>query len=291
MKEIAEYSPPPIKRRTSLPPSPSNGQQRPRFMSYPQTSSFSFLKFQHNATKIDAASSESQSEQSPEGVVDGSSDDAEFKGIDSEAKEFNGDFYKLCNIGSLRSLDHFSPAKSRDAQNRHITDSPHLSRKIFSPVNLLTKCEKPNKPTGLVKPTRPVTLVVNSIPNVPEHCKPNNLDPPNAINIITSEISEQNAKTKLQVPSNSPHSIFQVKNSSSSRSLPVTTEKQSGLNRTSKLKSPTKIIVKSSSSPKRYSKRDAISARQNRFKEGCGTAWVHLQANPELSDPMVIFCN
>lgn len=197
-------------------------------------------------------------------------------------KEFNCDFYKLCSIGSLRSLDHYSPAKSQDAQKRHFSGSPCSNRNL---TNFLSNCEK-SKPTGLVKPTRPVTLIVNSAPKVPEHLQSNYRAPQNSKNI-----SEQNAKT-TQVPSNCNESTFQSQNTTTSlKSLPFQSPPEPNSNiRSPRVKVPTKFILKSSASRRRqHSKKDANSESQNHLKEGCGTAWIHLQANPELSDPMVLF--
>lgn len=258
-------------------------------MSYPLSSS-SLTKFQANLSICNDVSFSSPTENTDGGrtVEDGSTEDVEFKGIDSEAKEFNGDFYKLCSIGSLKSLDHFSPAKSQDAQRKYLPGSPYLNKKASGLANFLSNCEKP-KPTGLVKPTRPISLVVNSTPQVPEHFESSNLALQNNKNNCASTDTEQNAKT-TQVPPNFRHTVFQIQSSPSSKCLPNASDEQNSNNRTPKVKVPTKIIFKTSGSRRRqHSKKDVISERQNHIKEGCGTAWVHLQANPELSDPKVWF--
>lgn len=215
---------------------------------------------------------------------DVSTEDVEFQGVDTEVKEFNCDFYKLCSIGSLRSLDHYSPAKSQDAQKRHFSGSPCSNRNL---TNFLSNCEK-SKPTGLVKPTRPVTLIVNSAPKIPEHLQSNYRAPRNSKNV-----PEQNAKT-TQVPSNFNEPTFQSQNTTTSlKSLPFQSPPEQNSNiRSPRAKVPTKFILKSSASRRRqHSKKDAYSEAQNHLKEGCGTAWIHLQANPQLSDPMVFFCH
>lgn len=219
---------------------------------------------------------------------DVSNEDVEFKGVDSEAKEFNCDFYKLCSIGSLRSLDKYSPAKSYNAQNRHFPGSPYANRSNTShQTNFQTNCEKP-KPTGLVKPTRPVTLVVNSFPKVPDHFQSNFRAPQNSKKIF--ENAERNAKT-TRVPSNFNETMFLSQNTTSSQnSLPIVTQEQNSNIRSPKVKVPTKFILKSSAGRRRqHSKKDAYNESQNQLKEGCGTAWIHLQANPDLCDPMVRF--
>ena len=218
---------------------------------------------------------------------DVSAEDVEFKGVDTEVKEFNCDFYKLCSIGSLRSLDCYSPAKSQDAQKRYFPGSPYSNRNNTSNLtNFLSNCEKP-KPTGLVKPTRPVTLVVNNSPKFPEHFQSNCKAPQNSK--YFSENAERNAKT-TRVPSNFNETIFHSQNTTSSKSLPIVTQEQNSNIRSPKVKVPTKFILKSSASRRRqHSKKDAYNESQNQLKEGCGTAWIHLQANPELSDPMVYF--
>lgn len=291
VEEVVEFTPPPV-RRTSLPlpVSPPNLHSRARFMSYPQTSNY-FTKFAPDLSKTDGTSSVTHAEQNAaDCTTDSSNEDVEFNGVDSEAKEFNGDFYKLCSIGSLKSLDHFSPAKSQDAQKKLLSSSPSSNRKTSNLANFLSNCEKP-KPTGLVKPTRPFSLAVNSVPPIPDHLKSNSLSPQNNKNVSASTESHQKAKT-TQVPRISHYSPFQKQSSPSSTRLPTVADEQNSNTRSPKVKVPTKIVFKSSASRRRqHTRKEASIERQNQLKEGCGTAWIHLQANPELSDPMVFLSN
>ncbi|KFM61645.1 Nck-associated protein 5, partial [Stegodyphus mimosarum] len=360
VQEIGEQltQQPSSKTKTSLPIDPGvsqiPSQPRMRLMSYPTSSIPPKPKLRSNSSpncSLQACSSttshtsivddeKQRVANSDQNCVD-CVDDTEFQSLDSEAKEFNGDFYKLCTIGSLRSLDHFSPAKSQDIHLNKGTESPSCSKKsqsVLTSKNLLTKSDK-SKPTGFVKPTRPVTLAVSAVPVVPDHAKKSDLTTarrssdacefsPVSSTKVTSKVpssgsheSSSNNYAKIncyvKVPANNNIPVLQnssdnaesnassnpsnseviPNNSTPLTSLPASVTHLRERSKAAKIKSPTKIIIKSGNSPlqspsrseaiskRQQWKRDRIVARQNRLKEGCGTAWIHLQANPDLSDP------
>ncbi|GIY96570.1 uncharacterized protein CEXT_358081 [Caerostris extrusa] len=279
--EIGEY-PTTLIRRTSLPvESPIAPKTRARFMSYPNDSNTpgpSVSLFPARKTEqVDPTppsdplfENDCVTECIPEYIEEATY----IESLDPEAKEFNGDFYTLCNIGSLKSLDRFSPSKARDMTVKQLVESPIFNRK--APPKSLSKTSTDKlKPTGLVKPTRPLSLSFTSVPSVPER-------------------ATQKVPPVPKNPTLMPNQVFAPK------FLPTTSREKSPMTclptriaatASVKPKSPTKIVFRTESpksddaSKRQQWKRDRIVARRNRLKEGCGTAWVHLQPNPALSDP------
>lgn len=226
-------------------------------------------------------------------------EDVDVECLDPEATEFNGDFYTLCSIGSLKSLDRFSPSKTRDMTIKQLLESPIFNRKA-PPKSLSKSSSDKLKPTGLVKPTRPVSLCFSSVPSVPEHLKHKSFPD------TGSQESESNAKT-TSICSKVPPNKFSVCQKKDAEKSPVSSECSSSEKSpmsslpvrtvpvSVKPKSPTKIVLRSGSPSKcedplkrQQWKRDRLVSRRSHLKEGCGTAWIHLQPNPALSDPSVI---
>ncbi|GIY73617.1 uncharacterized protein CDAR_429791 [Caerostris darwini] len=302
--EIGEY-PTTLIRRTSLPvESPIAPKTRARFMSYPNDSntpgpSVSLFPVRKTEQVDPTPSSDPLFENDcvTECIPEYIEEATYIESLDPEAKEFNGDFYTLCNIGSLKSLDRFSPSKARDMTVKQLVESPIFNRK--APPKSLSKTSTDKlKPTGLVKPTRPLSLSFTSVPSVPEratqksstgskesdsHAKPSICSkvPPNNFSVF------QNATENKKKSSSSPASECSSSEKSPMTCLPTRIAATASV----KPKSPTKIVFRTESpksddaSKRQQWKRDRIVARRNRLKEGCGTAWVHLQPNPALSDP------
>ncbi|KAG8185535.1 hypothetical protein JTE90_012871 [Oedothorax gibbosus] len=335
VEEIGECPYISLKRKTSLPcdttNSPSPISPRMRFKSFPADSNMPTPYEQLFPLPSSTPSSPLRNIEIDATKQTDNIEDANC--LDPEAKEFNGDFYTLCSIGSNKSLDLFSPSKTRDMTLKQLVESPVFNRK--SPPKsaskaLPTKLDKP-KPTGLVKPTRPLTLAVSSAPSVPRHTrqmstsnvplptdksikKSLEINSKSKVPCIKSPVRSGETRAKINICSKVPlknhSSVFQndsnqckvasnsktVEDNSSnevstSSSLPASVTTSDSV---VKSKSPTKIIFRNRSpskqedSPKKHqSKKDRDVARQNRVKEGCGTAWIHLQADPLLSDPSV----
>ncbi|KAF8773376.1 Nck-associated protein 5 like protein [Argiope bruennichi] len=302
--EIGEYPLPSVETRIS-PPS------RTRFSPYPNESKetnaiISLLPIQKtdniSPTQSDVISSEPlfESDACVAECIPDCPEDVDVECLDPEATEFNGDFYTLCSIGSLKSLDRFSPSKTRDMTVKQLVESPIFNRKA-PPKSLSKSSADKLKPTGLVKPTRPVSLSFVSVPSVPEHSlqksSPTVTDP-------GSKESDCHAKTSIctKVPPNN-FSVCQsdaenkkspVSECSSSEKSPVSCLPVRIASVSVKPKSPTKIVFRSGSpsksedaSKRQQWKRDRLVSRRSHLKEGCGTAWIHLQPNPALSDPSV----
>ncbi|XP_054716994.1 uncharacterized protein LOC129226420 [Uloborus diversus] len=349
VEEAVETTPPLLRRKASLPSKTVENTVRPRnrFMSYPTGASSQKINFttvthppknpQIPASKSAPVSSESN--------VDGYSnetdfaDDTEFQGVDSEAKEFNGDFYKLCSVGSMKSLDRCSPARKTEAQFKYPNDPLACTKKpsSMSTTKLVSSKPEKSKPTGLVKPTRPVTLTISSVPTVPGHSKPKssagvrrptdfrvsanqNLPSksnPDVLYKVNCDFTKSESRAKANHSFQVPQKHILVVTPQCDTQTNITTENRAHVDKTSpfsrlpaldlhskehlksaKVKSPTRMVFKSSSSPmvspskseawlkrQQWKREQRVVARQNRLKEGCGTAWVHLQAKPELSDP------
>ncbi|GFU23343.1 uncharacterized protein NPIL_131601 [Nephila pilipes] len=312
VSEIGEY-PSSSVRRTSLPLEPRTPTQpRLRFKSYPNDSnspglpaSLLPIKKKDN-TNLSPSSNPSppnslfENDCVSENVPD-FTEDPDIERLDPEATEFNGDFYTLCSIGSLKSLDRFSPSKTRDISVKQLVESPIFKRKTHPKNVPKTSTDKQQKPTGLVKPTRPVSLSFVSVPSVPEHATQKSSSVSDPILGVGSKESDSHAKISIysKVPPIN-FSVFQIdaENKKSSPVSECSSSEKSPLiclptrMASVKPKSPAKIVVRSGSpsksedtSKRQQWKRDRIVARRNRLKEGCGTAWIHLQPNPALSDP------
>ncbi|GFY75514.1 uncharacterized protein TNIN_191071 [Trichonephila inaurata madagascariensis] len=310
VSEIGEY-PLPSVRRTSLPlETRTPTQPRLRFKSYPNDSnvpgpSASLLpirkKDSTQSSNLSPPNSLFENDCASENVPD-FTEDADIECLDPEATVFNGDFYTLCSIGSLKSLDRFSPSKTRDMSVKQLVESPIFNRKT-NPKNVPKTSTDKLKPTGLVKPTRPVSLSFVSVPSVPDRATQKISSISDPILGVGSKESDSHAKISIysKVPPNN-FSVFKngaenkksspVSECSSSEKSPLTCLPTRIASASVKPKSPSKIVVRNGSPSKNEDalkrqqwKRDRIVARRNRLKEGCGTAWIHLQPNPALSDP------
>lgn len=333
--EIGECTFPSVRRKTSLPCDTTDLQSpilsRIRFKSYPTDCNIPTPLAQLSSLQTSPEFNTLKNNDTCGEKHTDNAEDADLECLDPEAKEFNGDFYTICSIGSNKSLDHLSPSKTRDMTLKQLMESPVFNRK--SPLKnvskaLPTKSDK-LKPTGLVKPTRPFTLAVNSVPRIPGHKRlksksdvpsPSDKSEQKPETCSTTKVpcptgpGDIHAKTNLcsKVPlknlsvfqndadhclsnstSNSLGESSPSNGASSPSSLPASMASDSAV--AVKAKSPTKIIFRNRSpskqedSAKRHQlKKDRVVARQNRLKEGCGTAWIHLQADPSLSDPSVI---
>lgn len=268
------------------------------------------------------------------------SEDCDSQSLEPEVKAFNSDFYRLCNLGSLKSLDSFSVGKTDGSVNQDLFQKQLLLSPKFARFNMRKNRElvnqkasgknsesnttktlqtQPVRPTSFTSPLVPCDRKFHSFSkkdsnckkcdatNVPENthvfqcslhhgsqcnCERRSAHLPCSDDSLPAKKPMVNANnidihSKLPIRKVTASNKTQYSGDKQEAHLLVSPQKKTGNSPQHRISSRDLLLDYRNDevSKRQQSRRERWNARRNRMKEGCGTAWIHLQTSADFADP------